>query len=376
MTASAGRKGSYRAKGEEKLKVPVALLTTLLVAVSLVANAQPVLAYAPQKGDDFNYSETIAVDNGQGSYDGYSDQTQVTGTEQVTSVTGTNVSSSYKYSYQFSDNQGSSTSSQSAGNFTWSSASFTYLNGTDDQVGYSKPIYVWFAINSSLPVGGTFFALNTQFTVLSKNYSFQLPTLGGKYVQTIQARGTGQYQRNDSYGVFDASYTWLEYFDPSTGYIVGYNYVEQDNGKYQGQVGSFTYNDDLYVTSTSYGLTPAAPPSGGVVSSSTVASAGLTSGQALTYLGALGALAVVLAVVGAIYAKTRRKGREPLPEHSPVPSPPPSQSPAPWESKVDLGSTPPQQVVIREVAKVNCRYCGTLIPTTADNCPYCGGPRQ
>jgi rubrerythrin len=55
---------------------------------------------------------------------------------------------------------------------------------------------------------------------------------------------------------------------------------------------------------------------------------------------------------------------------------PPAQSWEPSESRVDLGSRPPEQVVIREVAKVNCKYCGTLIPTTVDKCPYCGGPRE
>jgi hypothetical protein len=345
-----------------------------LVAVALVANAHPVSAYTPQKGDRFNYSETIIVNNGQGSYAGYNDQTQVTGTEQVNSLSDSNVSSHYSYSYKFSDNQGSSNSSLSAGDFTWSSSSFTYLNGTDNQVGYSKPIYVWFAMDSSIPVGGTFYALNTQFTVLSKNYSFQLPTEGNKHVQTIQAKGVGQYQRNDSYGVFAASYTWYEYFDPSTGYVVGYDYAEQDNGKYQGQVGSFTYTDNLYVTSTSYALAPAGATSSASNTTAVGTEAGTTASD--LYIGYVLLLGIVVVVGVIAYAVGKRRGRgEHLPKHSPY-APPPAPPSAPWESKIDLGSTPPQQVVIRDVAKVNCRYCGTLIPTTAGTCPYCGGPRQ
>jgi hypothetical protein len=34
-----------------------------------------------------------------------------------------------------------------------------------------------------------------------------------------------------------------------------------------------------------------------------------------------------------------------------------------------------QQVVIRETVKVPCRYCGTLMDSTALNCPKCGAPR-
>jgi hypothetical protein len=352
------------------------VLVALLLAIAIAANAQTVSAYAPQRGDSFGYSETTTVNDGQGSYTGYTDQAQTTGMERMNSVDGSLVSASFSYSYQYSNNQGSSTSSTSAGNYTWSSSTFTYVNGTDNETGfgglpYSKPLYVWFAIDPSLPIGRTFYVLNSQFTVLSKNYSFQLPT-EGKYVQAIQTEGTGTYQRNDAYGVFTASYTWYEYFDPSTGYILAYNYVEQDNGQFQGQAGGFTYTDTLYVTSTSYPLTASSAASGQTTSSASQGVAGGFPGY-LVYLAA-GVVAIGLV---AIYAATRRRGRGSLPKRSPPPYEPPSTPPpTPVESNIDLGSRPPEQVVIREVAKVNCKYCGTLIPSTADRCPYCGGPRQ
>jgi hypothetical protein len=359
-------------------RVLAAGLLALLVAVSIAGNIQPVSAYTPQKGDSFAYSETTAVNNGQGSYTGYTDQLLTTGMEQMDSVNGSLVSASYSYSYQYSNNQGNSTSSSSSGKFSWSAGNFTYVNGTDDQEGfgglsYSRPLYVWFAMNPSLPIGSTFYVLNSQFSVLSKNYSLALTT-EGKDVQVIQTQGTGQYQRNDSYGVFTASYTWYEYFDPTTGYLVGYNYVEQDSGQYQGQAGGFTYTDGLYVTSTSYALTAAtAPPSTTTTSGGITLTGGPSPYQ--NYLAYLG-FGVLLVVVIAIYAATRRRGK-PLPKRSPPP--PESRSgppPAPFRSGIDLGSRPPEQVVIRDVAMVNCKYCGTLIPSTAERCPYCGGPRQ
>ena len=346
------------------------ILLSFLLAVTLAANAHAVSVYAPQAGDQFNYSETITVNNGQGSYAGYTDQTKITGMEEMNSVSGSTVSAYYTYSYQFSSNQASSTSSSSSGSYTWSSSSFTYLNGTDNQVGYSKPTYVWFAINSSLPVGGTFYALNTQLTVLSRNYSLQLPTEGNKYVQTIQAKGTGERQRNDEYGVFNASYTWYEYFDPTTGYVVAYNYLEQDNGQYQGQAGSFTYTDDLYVTSTTYALAPATAPSNGNESTAPATANMSPDFAALSPYLLVGILFLIALVV---YVAIRRRGKNgSLPKH-PTYNPPPPPSSTPWESRVDLGSKPAEQVVIRDVAKVKCKYCGTLIPTTADTCPYCGG---
>ena len=347
------------------------ILLSFLLTIAILANVHSVSIYAPQKGDYFNYSETIIVNNGQGSYTGYTDQTQIDGMEQMNSVSGSNVSASYSYTSQFSNNQGNSTSSSSSGHYTWSSSSFTYLNGTDNEVGYSKPTYVWFAINPSLPVGGTFYVLNTQFTVLSKNYSLQLPTEGNKYVQTIQGKGTGEHQRNDEYGVFTASYTWYEYFDPSTGYIVGYNYLEQDNG--QGQAGSFTYTDDLYVTSTSYTLALAtAPASDNGSTTSTTTNINASLAGLSPYL----VVAILFIIALAVYAATRRRGKDDsLPKHSPY-TPPPTPSSTPWQSRIDLGSKPTEQVVIRDVVKVNCRYCGTLIPSTDDTCPYCGGPRR
>ncbi|HZW84666.1 MAG TPA: hypothetical protein VFE91_02030 [Nitrososphaerales archaeon] len=341
------------------------LLAALMLSM-MALTAHPIAAASPQKGGSFNYSESIVVNNGQGSYTGYTDQTLISGAEQVNSVSGSTVAQAFSFSYQFSNNQGNSTSHSASGAFTWTTSDYTYVNGTDNQVGYAKPTYVWFAINPALPQGGTFYSLNTQFTVLSKNYSYHLPSQGGRYVQAVQTKGTGEYQRNDDYGTFTASYTWYEYFDPASGYIIGYSYLEQDSGQYQGQPGSFTYNDTLYVTSTSYALAAANPPS----------APGFSLASLSDYVVYIGVGVIVLIILApAAVAWRRRKGR--LPKHSQVtPAPTPQRPVQPWGSGIDLGSKPPEQVVIRDIAKVNCKYCGTLIPTTADRCPYCGGPRQ
>ena len=344
---------------------PATVPLAIFVALLLSANVVTVTAYAPKQGDFFNYAETVTVNNGQGSYDGYTDQTQITGMEQVNSVTASNVSSHYSLSFQYSNSQGNTTSRSMSGDFVWSSADHQYVKGTDNQVGYTAPVSVWFAIDPATPVGGRVVLLNTIFSMVSTNSSFQLPS-EGRYVQAIQANGTGSYQRDDSYGIFTATYTWSAYFDPNTGFIVGYLYVEQDSGQYQGVAGSFTYTDHLSVTSTSYGLVTASPPP------STQGSTGLL--ESIPYLSLILVLAIVLVVGVSIYV-ARRRGHKGLPEHSPTPPSLSSSSPV-WSSSVNLGSRPPEQVVIRDVAKVNCKYCGTLISTTAETCPYCGGPRR
>jgi len=356
----------------DQVKAIGAVFFIMLLILGFASAVRPVSGYAPMQGDSFNYSETISVNNGQGSYTGYTDQTIVNGVEQVSSATASLVSSSFSFSYQYTSSQGNSSSYSSSGKYTWAPGNFTCVTGTDNQVGYSKPTYVWFAMNPALPVGASFYSLNTHMTVLSRNYSLQLPT-EDKFVQTIQAQGTGEYQRDDSYGIFTATYTWTEYFDPTTGYIVGYNYVEQDNGEYQGLAGGFTYTDDLYVTTTSYALALGSP------STTTTSSGPLGSAPYAIYALLLVAIVVMIAVV--FYA-ARKSGRgEHIPKHPenmpPSPPPPPPTAPtAPSASQIDLGSKPGEQVVIREVAKVNCKFCGTLIPTTAETCPYCGAPRQ
>ena len=108
-------------------------------------------------------------------------------------VSGSTVSANYSYSYSFSDNQGSSTSSTVSGSYTWSDSSFLYVDGTDDEQGYVNPT-IWFAMNNALPVGGTFVLLNTQMTIMSRNYSLYLPTENQKDT-TIFAQGNGSEHR-------------------------------------------------------------------------------------------------------------------------------------------------------------------------------------
>lgn len=33
----------------------------------------------------------------------------------------------------------------------------------------------------------------------------------------------------------------------------------------------------------------------------------------------------------------------------------------------------PPHIVVREIVRIPCRYCGSLVDNTAPRCPYCGG---
>jgi hypothetical protein len=336
----------------------------LIIVLSLFLAAYPVSAaatYVPQQGDYFNYHEVESLGSGTGSYAGYTEQTVVDGKETMNSVDADGVvSATYGYSWAFSNSSGSTETGSQSGSYTFSSADYYYINGTDDQTGYVNPT-VWFLIDNSIPKGGTFTTLNTQMTVESTSYSYSLPPQN-RNVNAIFAQGTSSYERNDEYGQFTADYTWKAYFDPTTGYIIGYNYVEHDTNP---SGDGFTWTNNLYVTLTSYSLT-----------ATTSSSSGENSGAILNVeLFAAIVLAIVVIVI-LIIALSRRSRRK-LPKHSPTQeySPPSSPPPAPQIDLTPKQQPPVQQIVIKEVVKVKCRYCGALIDSTAQTCPICGAPR-
>lgn len=337
----------------------------IALALAFLLAACPVYAtstYTPHGGDYFNYHEVESLSNGAGSYAGYTEQTIVDGKETVNSVDSSGIASaSYSYSYTFSNSSGSTETGSKSGDYTFSSTSYLYINGTDDQTGYVNPT-VWFMMDNSIPKGGTFTVLNTVMTVDSRSYSYYLAS-ENRNINTIFAQGSSNYERNDEYGHFTAAYTWKIYFDPSTGYIVGYSYVEQDTNP---SGDGFTWTDNLYVTSTSYALETATSGNSG---------AG-TSSPTLNF-GVIAAIVAVIIIVIAIIAVAFARRKRPLPKHAPqqeyVPPPPPS----PPEIDLTPKQQPPvQQIVIKEVVKVNCRYCGALIDSTAQTCPVCGAPRN
>jgi hypothetical protein len=347
------------------------LVALVLLAVAPAAAVVPSGHYIPQTGDRFAYDETVNLGSGTGDYATYTESTTVNGTDWITAGAQANgtESAAYYYAAAYANSTGAAYRWTSSGPFTFSSGSFLYIQGTDNQTGYTDPT-VWFYMENSLGTGSQFTILNTGMTVTSTDYNYQLGGSSGKYVATIAADGSGTFQRNDEYGDLSASYTWNMYFDPSTGYIVGYLYSETDSNA---SGDGFTITDTLYVTSTTYPLTAGvAPPP------ATSTPAGLSEPLELALV--LLVIVVVIVVLLAIYARSRRKAS--LPKHSAGGNigygSPPGMTPGGVPPPVHLtpsGQPAVQQIVMRETVKVNCRYCGTLIDSTATVCPNCGAPR-
>ncbi len=355
-------------------------LAVALVAALPAGAAAPVAAaghYLPRSGDHFAYTETVVVNGGTGNYTGYTETTFTNGSIGVTGAAPNGIdNTTFSYDYHYVNNQGADSTGGDAGSFTFSSRTFQYVNGTDNQSGYSRPIFVWFYLNNSLPLHGSATLLNTPVTVQSTNTSYELPGSPARYVAALEVEGSGSYQRNDVYGVFTATYTWQAYFDPGTGWIVGYVYSEQDSDS---AGNGFAWTDTLGVTSTSYPLTPAAAPPPAP-----------SAPSALPLAWIAGLLVVVLAVVVIVAILLSRRGRQrPLPAHSPTgrvaypsaaggmpPSPPVGGVGPPPVRLVPTDQPIVQQVVVWETVKVPCAYCGSLMDSTAKVCPQCGAPRS
>jgi len=418
----------------------IAALAVLLVGSSIAAAPAH---YTPVKGDRFAYNETILLNNGTGNYSGYTEDQDVNGSLGVTAVLPNGTESAYYFNQNFwSNSTGAQQNWNSSGTFTFSATTFFYVQGTDNQTGYTNP-YVWFYMDNSLAAGDSFSLLNTQMKIVSADFSYPLETAAGKYVKAIFAEGNGSFQRDDVYGQFTATYNWKAYFDPSTGYIVGYFYTERDSNS---AGDGFTYTDSLAVTQTTYPLTPDVAPPGtyavqfveeglpsgtswsitlngtlrssqgntiaftelngsyafsvsSVASYNSNVSSGTVKvvGQPVTLSVSFGAVptssgpgfpwllvgivfvivAVIAVIVVVLATRSRRAGS--LPRHSETGrmtyTPPPMGPPPPGIHLTPTDQPTVQQVVIKETVKVNCRYCGALIDTTVEKCPFCGAAR-
>ncbi len=351
------------------------LLAVLGLALALASPAlaqspaAPVSHYVPRAGDSLTYSEEIVLDNGYGNYTGYTEHDFINGSISVGAVAGNgSVATHYASTGNWSNNQGQSEFSGEHGWFGFSYQSYLYVNGTDNQTGYTNP-FVWFYVNNTVGVGGGVTLLNSPLTVDALAAAYPMASSPTGYVVTIRAEGNGSYQRNDIYGIFTATYTWVAYFDPSTGYIVGYQYTEQDSSS----SGGFTWTDTLSDTHTSFPLTAASAPP-------TPSSSSGGFSETLVVLIVV-VVVVVIAILVLVAVRARRRSRPglanaSLPQHAAPGAPAFARTFQPPPVDLVPGGQPAvQQIVIRETVKVPCAYCGTLMDSTATVCPKCGAPR-
>lgn len=317
------------------------------------------------KGECFQYREILTVSNGKGNYSGYSCNIYINGTEVVTGLSN-NSSVDMKYNYScviISPSEKYTYPQRAHGVFNFSSNTCDYINGTDNETG-DNGTHVWFYVNPNIEVGNRTSLLGTSMKVRSNQYNYTPPN--HKYIiDTVYLSGIGTCNRNDSLGNFNANYTWNAYFDHSSGFIAAYTYKQTD---LNAQGDGFTCTETLYVSHSSYGVN---------ISEVTPVSEKAPAPFPYTDLFLIIAFIFVVIIVVAIAVSRGKKNK--LNQHSSVSSGvnmKHEHSDNENEIKPEPEQKETEQVVIKEIVKVKCQYCGALIDSTVDKCPFCGAPRS
>ena len=208
-------------------------------------------AASPQPGDFFEYNYNTNVDNGGGIYTGYTDHMTSHYRYEVTVVSNGVATVTGTGSWSFSASDGTSQSGSDSYTPMFDLTTRKYLSGIDATVSDPANASVWFWIPTPVSLGQTIPVLDDVLTVTSLSATVWL---GAVPHSTVLLESSGQYTRNDAYGVFTATYHDQYFFDKDTGYFVAEHYNEQDTGTFQGTPGDFQYHAQLTITSSSYAV--------------------------------------------------------------------------------------------------------------------------
>jgi len=217
----------------------------IVFAFSIGISSPPIVrADAPGQGTFFEYNYDWYVDQGSGTYDGYSETMTSHSRYVVMSSTGNTSSLHAGGTWQWSASDGNHQSGVLDLTFSYYTDTRRYVSTVDVEGTYSDP-RVWFWVPVPLSRGQQVRILDDIFTVSDLDATVWD---GFAPLKAAAMVATGSYYRNDAYGRFDAAYTDTYYFDRATGLVVAERYTEQDtNGE-----ASFRWHANVDVTWTSY----------------------------------------------------------------------------------------------------------------------------
>ena len=230
-------------------RVAVASLGVVLALVVPLFLSTAAVAATPRTGDFFEYDYNAYVDQGAEAYTGYSDSLHSHYRYSIESVSGDNVSVLGVGSWNFQGSDGTSLSGSDTYTPAFSLTTRKYLSGIDSPVQDPANATVWFWILTPVTVGQTVPILDDVLTVTSLSATFWQ---GAVPRDAILLEASGQYTRDDDYGVFTATFHDRYYFDRDLGYVIGEQFEERDVGFWQGAAASFRYRAEVFVTSSSY----------------------------------------------------------------------------------------------------------------------------
>lgn len=349
------------------MKLFAVLILLLMVGLSFTAVSSQ-NSVSVSKGEYFQYRELITVSDGKGNYSGYSCNIWINGTETVTGLsTNASVDMHFNYSCAIISTSGNYNNPHMAdGTFNFSSVSCNYINGTDNETGHDHS-HVWFYVRPTVEKGNQTSLLGTPMSVASNSYNYT-PTGEQTSINTIYLAGSGTCVRDDSLGHFNADYTWKAYFDHASGFIAAYVYTQTDTDN---SGNGFTCTNSLYVSHSSYGVN---------INEVTPVSHVSTGSPAFPYIDLFLIIAFIFVALIVVAVAVSRGKTNKLKQHSSDSSGVSMKHEhSDNENNIKPEADPEQkvteQVVIREIVKVKCQYCGALIDSTVEKCPFCGAPR-
>jgi hypothetical protein len=235
-------------------------------AVPSPPGVQAATNYTPQVNDGLSYFESQVDTNAFGNISGFVENNYINGSLKVTAVSGAVVTVEWQWTEIENCNECSPTVAYDwgNGNFTFNDQNYSYANGNDLEA--PQPLTIWFYTNNTDAAGASISSENTPLTVDSTDQSYPTSLSSTGYATTLFAEGTGTYVDNNPLGSFHATYSEMAYYDPTTGYVLGVQYAEENN---DGAGDGYTYFDNTQVTSATFTPTSAAAPATDTVSFST-----------------------------------------------------------------------------------------------------------
>ncbi len=219
-------------------------------------------AVAPQVGQWFEYRVKETLQDGNGYFEGYKEETTTTGKYNITTVTATNFTVHAKYSWSWSGNDYSDSYSGSGSanrNVTIDLTTRNYTQAQTDLVGYDavngSNLLTWFLVPANLQLGQTVKILDHTFTVTNEKvtvWSNGLPRLG------LELKYSGPsiiYNYDDANWTCPTS-TDIYYVDRDSGFVFAERLEETTSSKTHKSYSStsFIWKAEYDVTASSFDI--------------------------------------------------------------------------------------------------------------------------
>jgi len=230
----------------------------ITVAMVLVVLAPTVAAGAPEEGAYFEYEYEQWVEKGSGAYYGYKETTEGKGRYEVRTVGEEEITVKFKRQWTFDNNEGQYDASSETGIISFHREERYY---TSERIDLDDPLYTrmdpedlaqWIWIPTDVEKGDTIWILDDWWTVTDTDKTLWV---GWTPRKLIELTSSGDWSRNDDYGVFEYSYTDRLYFSQDNGMFYAERYEEHDVGTWEGDYATFDLHIKIDVTDASY--TPA-----------------------------------------------------------------------------------------------------------------------